>query len=403
MVSVLMRVRRPHHTPPELRPMNAQLQCSPSYDLDFVFCEEDENGCVTNAANVVILNKAIKDLAGGRGSLFDPGLAGVPRLYEHEPLVSWLLRAAGLVEDQVMIDAIAVAVSTGNTVRNVLIESGRISLCDMKAAYNAEALVQEGILYRGFAVLALRHACATFVEFSQALTVLGLAPQMPFASNKLGLLLSKIGCVSQENIDIARREALSRGLTLGWSLVKRNAIEPQLLKVILEGLIAVERGKISEDSLVSAAILAVCSAESANLSPEARLVADLELATTDRALENLLLASGVVAIDDMLFCMEVALVDGKSLEAVLESFRIVERNIFEGAVRLAAMLAASEITPRQCTILLERLRTSGEPLSQLLNDMTRDHQALPGPGTINSVKAAGTMNNIQGNLAIAGS
>ncbi|MBK9142834.1 MAG: hypothetical protein IPM23_10090 [Candidatus Melainabacteria bacterium] len=290
-----------------------------------------------------------------------------------------------------MIDAIAVAVSTGNTVRNVLIESGRISHCDMKAAYNAEALVQEGVLYRGFAVLALRHACAAFVEFSHALTVLGLAPQMPFASNKLGLLLSKIGCVSEQDIDIARREALSRGLTLGWSLVKRNAIEPQLLKVILEGLIAVERGKISEDALVSAAILAVCSAESENLSPEAMLVADLDLATTDRALENLLLASGVVAIDDMLFCMEVALVDGKSLEAVLEDFRIVDRNIFEGAVRLAAMLAASEITPRQCTILLERLRTSGEPLSQLLNDMTRDHQALP------------AMNSVQGNLAIAGS
>ncbi|MCA9804623.1 MAG: hypothetical protein KC777_21785 [Cyanobacteria bacterium HKST-UBA02] len=378
--------------------MNAQLHLSPSYDLDSVFCEEDENGCATNTSNVVILNKAIKDLAGGRSALFDPGLAGVPRLYEDEPLVSWLLRASGLVEDQVMIDAIAVAVSTGNTVRNVLIDSGRISHCDMKAAYNAEALVQEGVLYRGFAVLALRHACAGFVEFSHALTVLGLAPQMPFASNKLGLLLNKIGCVSPEHIETARREALSRGITLGWSLVKRNAIEPQLLKVILEGLIAVERGKISEDALVSAAILAVCSAESENFSPEARLVADLDLATTDRALENLLLASGVVAIDDMLFCMEVALVDHKSLESVLESFRIVERNIFEGAVRLAAMLAASEITPRQCTILLERLRTSGEPLSQLLNDMTRDHQALS-PDSINT----GSINSVQGNLAIAGS
>ncbi|MBK9142833.1 MAG: hypothetical protein IPM23_10085 [Candidatus Melainabacteria bacterium] len=59
--------------------MNAQLHCSPLYDLDSVFCEEDENGCVNNNAKVVILNRAIKDLAGGRGSLFDPGSGRRPQ------------------------------------------------------------------------------------------------------------------------------------------------------------------------------------------------------------------------------------------------------------------------------------------------------------------------------------
>lgn len=351
--------------------MNAQLQTAPPYDLDTLFS-------ISDVDNVVILNQAVNEIIRSQNTplLFDPEKAKIGLLYEGEPLVSWLLRASALVDDQIMAEACAVAASTDVTVVDVLVNSGRVSQSDMRAAFDAESLVKEGLIYRGFAASALKYACSYYVDFSTALNDLDLIPDNPFAANKLVVLLEKIGFIDADDLLACRRKSLARGITVGWSLVKNSVIEQQLLKVLLEGLIAVERGRVGMDTFVASSILAVCRHDNAPLSPEAKLISELGLVTLDRAFGNLLVASGFLTIDEVLYCLEVALSESRSVDSVLSLFQLVDPLIFDGACQLARLLTDGEITPRQCTVFLERLKSTGLSLSDLLNDATRDHPVV---------------------------
>ncbi|HMO21066.1 MAG TPA: hypothetical protein PKC98_08875, partial [Candidatus Melainabacteria bacterium] len=163
-----------------------------------------------------------------------PAIARVNRLFEGETLDSWLVRAAGLVEDQDVIEAYELASTANLFVLDVLNRSGKLSHSDVRAVFEAEALVSEGILYRGFAAVALRLACRSYIDLNEALSILDIHPNKPFSRAWLSNLVTKIELVDEEHLMLARLEALAKGITLGWSLIKNECVDEQMLKVLIE-------------------------------------------------------------------------------------------------------------------------------------------------------------------------
>ena len=305
--------------------------------------------------------------------LFDPGMAKISRLFAQESLASWLFRAAGLISDRDAITAFQLSHGTKDSIIDVLLRSGKVSVCDVKAVLQAEVMVQEGLLYRGFAASAIKLASKEYIEFRDSLEFLDLHPGRPFMKNNLVKVLAKIHCVDPEQLLSARQEALAKGITVGWSLVKNDLICEQLLKVIFESLFAIRENHLTIDEVVEKACQAISSQREnpdANLkSPEATLVSELNLATLDRTFGNLLMASTCLDIEEILFCAEVALEEGYLLEEIVEKFELVQPQILKGACQLARMLLNKSISARNCTIMLNKLKTTGKPINELLSQM----------------------------------
>lgn len=307
-------------------------------------------------------------------NLFNIELTRFPKISADEPLVSWLLRATDIVSDVVIRDALELSRTGGQSLCDLLMLSGRVSHSDLRALERAATLVESGIVYRDFAAIALNFACTNFVEFDDALWSLGLHPTDPFSGLKLFQLIDDCGLMPHADSLAIRRECLSRGVTLGYALMKNGRMSGQLLKVLLECLAAVASGKLEYHDLVLTVISimrdtdTIYGASDAQLTHEARLVAQVPISTADRALGNLVMCSGLVALEDVVFCLEVALEDSRSLGAVLADFMLVDPVVLQAARGLAYMVCEKKLSARRSVELLEEVKSTGMPLSQLFSD-----------------------------------
>lgn len=309
-------------------------------------------------------------------NLFSVELSRFPKLCNDEPLMSWLLRASGLVADHVMRDALEVSRKGDLTPFEILTLSGRVSQSDLRAVERAIQFIEAEVLYRDFAAIAIAYACHHFIEFDDALWDLKLHPNDPFSDSKLYKLLDDCGMFNKTELFNLRRECLWRGVTLGYALVRNNMVSGQLLKILLECLAAVSNNKLQYHDLVLTVISILRDTDimygvdvhNPNMTHEARLVAQLPLATADRALGNLLMASNLVQLEDIVFCLEIALEDKRSLGSVIGDFMLVDPVILQSARSLAFMVCEKKLTARRSVELLEEVKTTGMPLQMILSE-----------------------------------
>ncbi|MDZ4836658.1 MAG: hypothetical protein SGJ27_23005 [Candidatus Melainabacteria bacterium] len=312
----------------------------------------------------------------GVKNLFNIELTRFPKIVADEPLMSWLLRASDIVSDLVIRDALELSGTSGQSLSDLLILAGRVSHSDLRALERATSLIESGIIYRDFAAIALTYACANFVEFDDALWSLGLHPTDPFGGFKLFELIDDCGLLPHAESLAVRKECLARGVTLGYALMKNGTMSGQLLKVLLECLAAVASGKLEYHDLVLTVISVMRDADTiygagdAQMTHEARLVSQVPISTSDRALGNLVMCSGLVSLEDVVFCLEVALADNRSLGAVLADFMLVDPVVLQAARGLAYMVCEKKLSARRSVELIEEVKATGMPLSQLFSDGT---------------------------------
>ncbi len=287
-------------------------------------------------------------------TVFNPEIARLPRLSDQESLISWLLRASGILEKDVIVDALKIASYSGVDPFDVLTTSGKLLNLDLKLARQASQLIAGNHIFRGFAAIAIAYASKNYTDLQTALNELDISPDQPFKRHPLVILLEKTKLVSPKALLNARQEALASGVTLGWVLLSRNIVGHNLLKILLESLIAIQNGRIEFEQVVSL----IDRPEKSNSIDHIETVigSHLELNTSERIFGNFILCSGNLNIDDWLFCAEVAVQEHMSLYQVCTELKVVRPDILVGVFQLANALVAKQIPARQCTILLEKYR-----------------------------------------------
>jgi len=310
----------------------------------------------------------------GVKNLFSIELANFPKLSADEPLMSWLLRASGIVAEHVMSDALDVSSKGEQSPFEILLLSGRVSQSDLRAAERAIQYIEANLIYRDFAAIALTYACAHFIEFDDALWDLGLHPNDPFGGFRLYELLDDCAMIPQAELLQIRKECLARGVTLGFALMKNGLLSGPLLKVLLECLAAVTSKKLEYHDLVLTVISilmdtnTVYGAGGTTMTHEARLVAQVPISTSDRSLGNLLLCANLVELEDLVFCLEIALEDNRSLGSVLSDFMLIDPVVLQSARSLAYMVSEKKLTARRSVELLEEVKNTGVPLPHSFSD-----------------------------------
>lgn len=307
-------------------------------------------------ANPVLDQTSLLESCDGEKKLviFNPEIARLPRLSDHESLVSWLLRASGILDKDVIKDAFEIAHIYGVDPFDVLTVTGMLSNLDLKLARQASQLVSSNLIYRSFAAAAIDYASKNYTDLQTALIQLDLSLDQPFKNHPLVILLEKSQIVPARLLLKARLEALSTGITVGWALLSKNLIGQNLLKTLLESLIAIQNDRISMDHVISLLERSV-KANSMN-DVETVINSHLEINTQERIFGNFLLGSGNLNLDDWLFCAEVSVLEVHSMYQVCCELKVVKEDALVGIYQLAQALATKQIPARQCTAMLEQYR-----------------------------------------------
>ncbi|MDX2107173.1 MAG: hypothetical protein SFY67_12295 [Candidatus Melainabacteria bacterium] len=286
--------------------------------------------------------------------VFNPDVARLPRLSDHESLISWLLRASGILDKDVIKEAFEIALLHGVDPFDILTMTGMLSNLDLKLARQASQLVSSNLIYRGFAATAIAYASKNYMDLQSALSELDLSPQAPFKRNPLVILLEKANILPARVLQKAQQEALSTGVTVGWVLIQKNLCGHNQLKTMLESLIAVQNGRIDFIHVLS---LIERSFKQDNLKNiDVMVNSHLETHTQERFFGNFLLSSGNLNLPDWLFCAEVAVSEHMSMFEVCSELNVVKPASLDGINQLAQAFANKQVPARQCTMMLEQFR-----------------------------------------------
>jgi len=286
--------------------------------------------------------------------VFNPEVARLPRLSDHESLISWLLRASGILDKDVIKEAFEIALLHGVDPFDILTMTGMLSNLDLKLARQASQLVSSNLIFRGFAATAIAFASKNYMDLQSALVELDLNPQAPFSKNPLVILIEQAKVIPARILLKAQQEALCTGVTVGWVLLQRNLCGKNLLKTMLESVIAVQNGRI-EFAHIVALIERSCKQDNIK-NIDAMVNSHLETQTQERFLGNFLLSSGNLTLDDWLFCAEVAVSEHLSMFEVCRELNVVKPATLDGINQLANALATKQVPARQCTLMLEKYR-----------------------------------------------
>ncbi|MBP7860201.1 hypothetical protein KA183_00850 [bacterium] len=327
--------------------MNTQIQSSLNTQLFFnqIFSID----AVIEAAPFVEMVEEKRKLV-----VFNPEVARLPRLSDHESLISWLLRASGILDKEVIKEAFEIALIHGVDPFDVLTMTGMLSNLDLKLARQASQLVSSNLIYRGFAATAIAYASQNYMDLQAALGELDLNPQAPFKKNPLVILLEQAKVLPTRVLLKARQEALATGVTVGWVLISRNLCNQNFLKTMLESLIAVQNGRIDFAHVVSLIERSIKQDDMKNI--DSIVNSHIEMNTQERIFGNFLLGSGNLNLDDWLFCAEICVSEHMSMFEVCRELNVVKPASLEGIHQLSCALASKQLQARQCTAMLEQYR-----------------------------------------------
>lgn len=361
--------RDPTSTPTPSDPMNTPGTTDNTkkpYDLSVLFSpyvprEEPANdGSASDAAQVLSQSTtAVRPVI--LPGIFDENVDDLSPLCEDEPLLSWLVRAAGLVSSRSMATALESSKSQEVPIDEILRLAGRLTLSDLRALRSAENLVSRGLIHKRFAAAALAHACRFYVELEDALWSLNLHPSDPFVDNKLVALLEDTSLVDQVMLRNVLAESLAAGMSPLRGIIANNLVSEQLLKVLMECLGCV-REKTLDYRVLTHCIQEVCvSTNTGNTTLEAELIRRLRISSFDRTLGNLLLGSELLSRHDLLRCMEISVEEETSMADVVTAQCLVDSTLLRTAMMLSSLLCKGELSARECVEHMERTKITGRP------------------------------------------
>jgi hypothetical protein len=155
------------------------------------------------------------------------------RHLDHD-LVIDLIEDTSLVDADVLAEVLKTAKIKEASLIDVLLDGGFIALSDRRDIISAYDAVSHGFLYQPWAKQALQSAISQFIPFEDMLLVMGLHPTNAFSESFLAELTLSTHLITISQMERARLLCLSRGLTLGQSLVQLGLINIATYKLLID-------------------------------------------------------------------------------------------------------------------------------------------------------------------------
>lgn len=269
-----------------------------------------------------------------------------------------LLTRAGILTLETLNDALEKARERSLPLGKVLVMLGYIKQRELKAAVEAQSLINDGMLSLELAASALTLVSKNDLKLPEALGQLGWKKQKTGATNRLGELLVEAEAVTWEQLDEALKTSTETGLPVGRVLVFRKYIANEVLLACLTAQKLIREGVINRDQAVQG-LKAVRQrqigfeeslAQSGFYRPPARRTTPLGY---------ILVEAGLLDQSQLMTCMELALTNERPIGEIFIEEKFLSRSLLKAAIRVQEMVDNGTLTNQHASQALRQIFSEG--------------------------------------------
>lgn len=265
----------------------------------------------------------------------------------------------GMLTEKQLDQALRVAQQLGLPVGRVLVMYEYVPERHLHAAVQVQSLLKDELMNLHTA----RHLASVIINneeitFEEALAAVDWKRPKTSGTNKLGELLLAAGFVNQKQLEDALLKSKSSGVPFGRLLVLNSILSEALLASALNAQILVRDGKITREQAVQGLIAA----------RERQIVVELPLiesgyyrlpAKHTIRLGELLVLAGLMSESDLMYAVEVGLINRKPIGQVLVELQYISKEVLDEALRLQGEIISGAVPPMMAAHKLTELHHKG--------------------------------------------
>lgn len=246
----------------------------------------------------------------------------------------------------------------GLPIGKVMVMLGHIKQRELKAAVEAQSLINDGMLSSELAAKALQLVAKQDLKLPEALGQLGWKKQKTGATNRIGELLVEAEAITWEQLDEALRTSIETGLPVGRVLVFRKGITNAILLACLTAQKLIREGVISREQ----AVQGLKAVRQRAISFEDSLAASGFYKPPSRRstpLGYILVEAGLLEETQLMTCMEIALTDEKPIGEVFIEQKLLSRALLKAALKVQEMVDNTTIATTVAAAALKKIHSEG--------------------------------------------
>lgn len=294
-----------------------------------------------------------------------------------------LLVAAGIIRQEVLMEALQVAKKSSTPVGRVLMTIGELSERDLLAAIEVQSMIRENLISAEFGVRVLNVCIKGRLSLDDSFRRLGYNPPEArdiVPSGELGNLLLDAGLVSREILEQCMRQSEDNNLPLGRCLVLARAITSHILANALTAQVLVRDGKVTYEQAVAG--LAQAKLKHQSIEKSLSETGSFQMPETKLKVGELLSQAGLVSESDKVSAIEKGLVDNQPVGQVLVQSGMISPSALDESLKLQKLVNDGDLNTMQAAEILRQANSRGVPVEVVMTEKTHKAEEI---GAVNKV------------------
>lgn len=286
-----------------------------------------------------------------------------------------LLVAAGVIRQEVLMEALQIAKKSSTPVGRVLLTIGELSERDLLAAIEIQSMLRENLISNEFGIRALSVCITGKVPLEEAFRRLGFKPPAErevIATGELGEILISAGIITQPILEECLRQSEENNLPLGRCLVLARAVSSNLLTSALTAQVLVRDGKITYEQAVAG--LQAAFRKQQTIEQSLSETGAMRVLQNDRSIKvgDLLTKAGLLSESDKVSAIERGLVENVPVGQIFVQLGLISPSVLEEALKLQRSVSEGQTTVLQAAEILRQANARGVPVDVITNE--RNHK-----------------------------
>ncbi len=269
----------------------------------------------------------------------------------------------GMISEKNLAYALDVAKHVGLPVGRVLVMSSFVSEKNFQAGVQIQSLLKDNLLDFKTAKRVASLIVNTDVALEQALETVGWQQPEEIDRNQLGPLLVNAGFVTRDQLNDALMKSRSSGVPFGRLLVLNGVLTENLLSSALNAQILIRDGKVSREQ----AIHGLRSAKKRSVTVELPLLESGFYRLPNRhtiRLGELLVLAGLMTESDMMYAVEIGLINEKPIGQVLVELQYISQEVLDAALMYQGQVSDGALKPMQAAKQLNEVHHYGKSATE---------------------------------------
>lgn len=280
-----------------------------------------------------------------------------------------LLVAAGIIRQEVLMEALQIAKKSSTPVGRVLMTIGELSERNLLVAIEVQSMIRDQLISPEFGIRALNQCARTQVPLEETFRRLGWTPpaeRTTNTTNELGRLLIDAGIITEAVLEQGLRQSVENDLPLGRCLVLSRVITANFLASALTAQVLFRDGKISYDQAING-----LRASAKKAQPIEDSLQESGAYASDKGkvkVGDLLAQAGIVSEADKATAVERGLSDGMPVGEVFVQSGMISPSVLDESLKLQEMVNNGQMSSLQAAAILNQANARNVPMEAVIQE-----------------------------------